>query len=528
MTLSFCFLLRVKSIEQISHESPGELGKSIGLDRIPEVKTLRGKIAVLSDENQSEQWLGKLSKGWMQSSPELAGVLYIDGHQNPYYGTDNKLPRKYMSRLRLALRATTDYWVNDKIGQPFFSVSKSINEGMISVIKNQIVPRLKDDVPNQPDTEQLTEDRHLHRFMIVCDREIYSNDFFLDMWEERIAVCTYNKNVKDKWNPEEFKECEIQNEEGETEMVLLAERIILIEGKESEKLPQPQPCISFIQTEQGTIVKVGRKHTKKKRQLWVREIRKLTDNEHQTSIVTTNYKLSIALIGMYMFARWCQENFFKYMMQNLNIDSLISYLKTDIPDTIELINPQWRDLEKKIRKLYPKLNKLKGKFSDLIMDDDLQEKEVKKYERKKSQIMEDISIFEFELQDLKTKKSETPKKITFADLPENDRFQAVYNSRKHFVDTIKYIVYRAEVALANSIKPYTGKPKEARSLITQILKTDADFKVDQCNKILEINLHHLSTKRDNMALGKLCKELNETQTIFPGTNLRLIYNLVSR
>ena len=64
------------------------------------------------------------------------------------------------------------------------------------------------------------------------------------MWGDRIAVSTYNKYVSDKWDEEEFKEYEIPTEEGKTETVKLAERIILIEGKESEKLPQSYPLYS--------------------------------------------------------------------------------------------------------------------------------------------------------------------------------------------------------------------------------------------------------------------------------------------
>ena len=89
-------------------------------------------------------------------------------------------------------------------------------------------------------------------------------------------------------------------------------------------------------------------------------------------------------------------------------------------------------------------------------------------------------------------------------------------------------MYRAETALANTIKQYMAKPAEARALMAQIFKTDADFKVDNKKGTLEINVHHLSTNRDNKALGKLCKELNDTQTHFPGTNLRMIYKLVSK
>jgi len=216
------------------------------------------------------------------------------------------------------------------------------------------------------------------------------------------------------------------------------------------------------------------------------------------------------------------------MMQNFGIDFLISYLQNDIDDTTELINPLWRDIDKQVRSLNTKLQKLRAKFAELILEGELQETKMEKYKDKKSQLQEDISIYQIELNELKTKRSEIHRKISFKELPEEEKFKAVYNDRKQFVDTIKLIVYRAETALANTIKQYMAKPAEARTLIAQILKTDADFKVDNKKEILEINIHHLSTNRDNKALKKLCKKLNETRTHFPGTNLRLIYKLVSK
>ena len=128
---------------------------------------------------------------------------------------------------------------------------------------------------------------------------------------------------------------------------------------------------------------------------------------------------------------------------------------------------------------------------------------------------------------MKIKRSEISKRITFSELEENEKFKAVYNERKHFIDTIKVIAYQAETALANTIKQYMAKPAEARILTQQIFKSDADFYIDNHNKTLEIRIHHLSTNRDSRALKKLCQFLNQTETIFPNTNLRLIYKLVS-
>ena len=104
LSLAFAFHLRMESVEKISKTSPGELGKIIGLDRIPEAKTFRQKIETLSGNNQSQNWLNELSSDWMQQNTEFAGVLYIDGHEKVYSGKQ-KLPRRFISRMRLALRA---------------------------------------------------------------------------------------------------------------------------------------------------------------------------------------------------------------------------------------------------------------------------------------------------------------------------------------------------------------------------------------------------------------------------------------
>ncbi len=526
LSLVFCILLRIKSIEKISDESPGELGKLIGLDRIPEIKTLREKIAVLSLDGQGGQWMCELSKQWMDMSPELAGVLYIDGHEDIYYGKKTNLPRHYISRLRLAMRATCDYWVCDKLGQPFFAISKSVSGSMIGVIKEEIVPRLEKDVPDQPSEKSLLADPLLHKFMLVYDRECYSPDFMIDMWEKRIACCTYNKYVSEIWPKDEFTEHEVINEYGEKDTIWLAERGILLEGKETEKLAEPMTVIQHRETENGAQYDITHKRTKKKQQIWAREVRKLRENGCQTSIVTTNYKLSMTKIGTYMFARWCQENFFKYMVHNFGLDMIISYFFTDIDDTQRMVNPDYRQLEKRIHSLNAKLKHRESKFGALHYDKELKDREFSKFSKKKAQLQEDITVYREQLNELKSTRSATAKTVSYAELPENEKFKGVHNQRKQVVDTIKLIAARSEISLASIIKKYMAKPKEARALMEQFYKTNADIKVDRVKKTVRICLHHQPTAHEDDILSELCKYLNETEIIFPETDLKLQYCLI--
>jgi len=209
LLLAFMTLARLKSMEALRYCAPGEWGKLLGLDRIPEVKTLRDKVRHLSQSDQSQQWGAKLCEQWMHAVPEQAGTLYIDGHVRVYNGSQTKLPRHYVARQQLCLRATTDYWVNAMDGQPFFVVNTAVDPGLIKVIEKEIVPRLEGDVPQQPNEQQLKDDPLLHRFTLVFDREGYSPDFFARMKKKRIACLSYHKFPNAPWSEEEFSVQEV-------------------------------------------------------------------------------------------------------------------------------------------------------------------------------------------------------------------------------------------------------------------------------------------------------------------------------
>jgi len=89
------------------------------------------------------------------------------------------------------------------------------------------------------------------------------------------------------------------------------------------------------------------------------------------------------------------------------------------------------------------------------------------------------------------------------------------------------IAYRAETAMATIIQPPMSKRKETKTLLRQIFSTEIDLEPDIENKILNVTLHSLSNEKANKIVLKLCEHLNETETNFPGTNMRLFYKLVS-
>jgi hypothetical protein len=68
-------LARLDSIEALRYKAPGEWGNLLGLDRVPEVRTLRAKIQRLAQEDAPQQWSAALCERWMAAAPEHRGVL---------------------------------------------------------------------------------------------------------------------------------------------------------------------------------------------------------------------------------------------------------------------------------------------------------------------------------------------------------------------------------------------------------------------------------------------------------------------
>ncbi len=101
LMLAFLALARLPSLEQLRYGAPGEWGKLLGLDRIPAVRTLRNKIALLSDQRQANAWSAERCAQWMGADPDQAAVWYVDGHVRVYHGHHTALPRHTVARQKL-------------------------------------------------------------------------------------------------------------------------------------------------------------------------------------------------------------------------------------------------------------------------------------------------------------------------------------------------------------------------------------------------------------------------------------------
>ena len=476
-------LCRIKNPEQLKKHPPGELGKLLGLDRIPEVGYFRKKLKQIVDQSKTDELHTELFRSWTEEMPEM--FFYIDGHVRVYHGEKANLPKRFVSREKLCLSGTTEFWINDGKGLPLMVFTGELNEKLKIAIE-QAIPKILKEI-----TVVAYSDEPV--FTLVFDREAYEPKWFIKLWEEyRVAVITYRKNVADKWDHSLFHSVDTQVYNTIVPMQLY-EMSTQLDGH------------------------------------WFREIRKLSESDHQTSIMTTHPGLSLQVTAAKMFSRWTQENYFKYMNENFDFDRMVEYGTEPVDQKLSIPNPEYKRLTYQIKKAREKKARLEARLYKKMEEiGQITLEHIEKTIAKNASTIERINEYNDQVNILLATRKNRPSRITIAEMPRERRYNKLKQESKKLKNAVLMIAYRAESALFNILPEYyKDTHKEGREILKEIFTSDADMIPDYQNRKLTIRLHSLSTPRANQAVKGLCDFLNQTETLFPYTNLRLIYETVA-
>ena len=201
--VAFLALARVRNAESLRYQAPGEWGILLGLDRCPEVKTLRRKIRLMADRDGAvHAWQDALARQWMAEDPEACATLAVDGHVKTYSGRKGKLPKHFVARQKLCLPASVSYWVNALGGSPLLCLHKGLDPKMVKAPEGDIVPQLAALGVLPADAPDLTvPEPGKPALTLVFDREGWSPALFRRLAQRGIAVITWHKGFKGEDSP---------------------------------------------------------------------------------------------------------------------------------------------------------------------------------------------------------------------------------------------------------------------------------------------------------------------------------------
>ena len=474
VTFLLMSLLRIKRPEGLKEHSPKGLGRILGLDRVMEVKTLRRKLARLASMGRATAFGQLLSKRRIEALGPALGFLYVDGHVRVYNGKQD-LPKAHVTRLRIALPSTTDYFVNDERGDPLFVVTAPANAGLTKMLPVMVV-EAKALIPGR-------------RMTVVFDRGGYCFDLFKMLIAEEVDLLTYRKGTHDPVPVEAFHECSFTHA-GETLTYCLAD-------------------------EEVTLCK----------DLTLRQITRLCENGHQTTILTSRRDLVSSEVAFRMFERWRQENFFKYMREEFALDALVDYGTEPDDAEREVPNPVWRGLDAQLRKARTELERLCAHFGlDVILDkENLRELVKPSKARKRATTDLEGPFIEAARRavDLQKARDAVPRRVPIGQVSDGE-VRKLTVERKHLTTVLKMAAYRAESDLFQMLRPYYARSEdEGRTLLQSAFNAPADFEVTPTE--LRVTLSPLSSPHRTKAIAALCQELNKSPVRYPGTNLILCF-----
>jgi prepilin-type processing-associated H-X9-DG protein len=473
VTLVLMALLRIRSPENLKERPPVDLGRVIGLDRAPEVKTLRRKLARLAATGRATEFGRALARCRVATHGQALGFLYVDGHVRVYHG-QRDLPKAHVTRMRIALPATTDYWVNDAQGEPLFVVTAEANAGLCKVL-----PGLLSEVRG------LIGER---RTTVVFDRGGWSPKLFEQLIRDGFDILTYRKGRCRKVPDRRFTEHQAEIDGRQVKYRLADQGIHLLGGK-----------------------------------LRLRQVTRLS-NGHQTHVVTSRRDLPAIEVAFRMFERWRQENFFKYMRAEFALDALVDYgVEPDDP-TREVPNPHWAALTVELRAARAELVRVTARYGlAAITNEESLRRTMRGFKIANATAGREVTKALRRFTELENRRAKVPRRIPVQQIRAGEVIKLAAE-KQHLTSVLKMVAYQSESELVRLLGPhYKRTDAEGRTFIQSALASAADLEVTDSE--LRVRLAPLSAAHRTRALAALCEQLTATRTVFPGTKLRLHYSV---
>ena len=472
LTLLLMALWRIKRPENLKEYSPQNLGRVLGLDRAPEVKTLRRKLASLAATGRAAQFGDALARRRVELRGKVMGFLYVDGHVRVYHG-QHALPKAHVARMRISMPATSDYWVNDSSGDPLLVVTAQANAGLVKMLLG-----ILDQVRGLAGKRRLT---------VVFDRGGFSPKLFQQIIAAGFDLLTYRKGRYPRISKSRFGPHTARCGGRKVSYVLADQEVRLLKGK-----------------------------------LRLRQVTRRMENGHQTPILTSRRDLGAAHVAYRMFDRWRQENFFKYLREEYALDALAEYAAVPDDPNREVPNPAWAALDAQLRQAQAQVDRLQSEYGlEALSNLERKHRTMRGFKVAYGKLGEKIWAAWQRVLQLEKRRTAVPRRVPVQDAIDKPVVKLA-PERKHLTNLIKMVAYQAESDLLRLVGPhYRRADDEGRTLIQVALASAADLRVTR--QELRVLLAPQSSPHRTRAIAALCGELNQRKAVFPGSALRLTY-----
>jgi len=490
VVLVFMALLREARAEGATRIPPAALGRVPGLDRAPEVKTIRRKLAELAAAGKAADLQLALARHHAAASPGTLGFLCIDGRTRAYFGKRD-IQKMHVTRLKFPGPATEETWVTGSAGDPLLVVMAQPSSSLAAQIRD-LLPALRGIAGPGA------------RPVLCFDRGGWSPALFADITDAGFDLLTYRKNDTGKDIPDlpgtAFAMASCTGDDGREHAFDLADTTTDLTISEGEH---------------------------KGRVLTLRQVtRRKPGDPRQVHILTTRpaADLPAAAVIYRMTSRWREENYFRYGRAHFALDALDTYAITAGESGRMVPNPA-----KKTAAATVKTAKKTRAAAEAARQDKLAA--LRSPAPGTSVVITNTTLARLDApvtaarRDLAAAQAAAraiPAKIPLSE--HNPAMVKLDTETKLITHAIRMAACNTETILARALNGrYARAGDEAYALIREALHASGDITIH--GSTLHIRLDPLSAPRRTRALAALCEQLSTTTTRYPGTHLVLHYEV---
>ena len=490
LTLVFLALAGEPRAEGATRVPPAALGRVLGLDRAPEVKTIRRKLAELAAAGKAADLIMALARRHAAARPDTLGFLFVDGHARVYHGT-RTVQKTHVARLKFPAPATMETWVTDSGGDPVFMIVAEPSDSLAAEVRRLL-----------PDLRAIMGQGR--RVTVCFDRGGWSPALFADITAAGFDLLTWRKGPAPDQPADEFTAVTCTDDRGRAHEYDLADSTVELGISEG---PRKGETVTLRQVTRLVPARGG--------------------GTRQIHALTSRTDLPAGEVCWRLTSRWREENYFRYARTRFALDALDSYAAApDDPDRT-VPNPAKKTAAARVRQAEAAAQAAEAARDAALLQ--LRSPAPGQAAWISNQVINalaaPVEAACRELEEADTAAAATPARIPLGTLaPDMVRLEAEVKQITH---AIRMAAYNAETALARALDGhYARAGDEAYALIREALTTSGD--VHLAPGELLIRLDPLTAPRRTQALAALCDQLTAACARYPGTDLVLRYEVKSR
>jgi hypothetical protein len=421
--------------------------------------------------------LEQLAKDRAASYQQPARVVYVDGHVEVYTG-QYPIGQVYAASRSRVVKGTTRTWVNLPGAKPLFCVSSEFNEGLVAALP-QVVAKVQEVMGAGPLIE-------------VFDRGGYCGRLFEQQLSAGHTIITYRRGKYAAWPLEKFQKQE----------TLIGERKYEYAPAEAE-----------VEIPVHEVVPAAT--------VRMREIRVVRTDGRQTSVLAANTQASAVEVCSLLFGRWAaQENVFKYLLAEYDLDATVEYGDEPLSQSITHPNPEHVKRRKALASWVAKRDRRLAKLGIKLTAEPLGTadlaKELARWKRRRPAAK--VAAAQTQIDKLRAELAQLPERVPAG----QSGLRRLKSEMKLLSLALKLTAYELETQLLERIRPhYRNHAKEGRKLIVAALRSPGSIRL-QPGKLL-VKLAPQASPNRTRAVAKLCESLNQLNSVYPGTQLRIVF-----